>query len=77
MEPVDLGSLVEFLTLMLGDAFHGIGSAYKSLAVDALWMDKLTTGIFGENGGLIYWLNDKLLWMLEEILAGLSFTVAG
>jgi hypothetical protein len=37
-------------------------------------MSDLTVGIFGENGGLIYWLNEKLLWLMEQILAGLSFT---
>jgi hypothetical protein len=37
-------------------------------------MNDLTIGIFGEQGGLIYWCNEKLLWLLEQILAGLTFT---
>jgi len=39
-------------------------------------MEGATVGVFGENGGLIYWLNEKLLWLMENILTGLNFTIA-
>jgi hypothetical protein len=76
MAPIDLEGLVAFIVLLIASDFWGIGDAFSSMAVDPAWMNKLTLGIFGENGGLIYWLNEKLLWMLENILAGLNFTIS-
>ena len=74
MDPVDLQELVEFLTLMLYDSFSGIGRAFNGLAAQPDAMHELTIGIFGEQGGLIYWCNEKLLWLMEQILEGLTFT---
>jgi len=58
----------------VGDIMTAIGDAISATAVDTGAMYDLTLGIFGENGGLIYWLNEKLLWLMENILEGLSFT---
>ncbi len=74
MDPVDLQELVVFLTRMLFDGFTGIGRAYTGLAAQPDVMHELTIGIFGEQGGLIYWCNEKLLWLMETILEGLTFT---
>ena len=52
-----------------------IGGVFTSSAAEPAAMNTLTIGIFGENGGLIYWLNDKIIWrMVQETLTGLSFT---
>ena len=61
---------------LVGDIMSAIGGAITATAVDAGAMTDLTVGIFGENGGLIYWLNEKLLWLMENILTGLNFTIA-
>jgi hypothetical protein len=73
----DVTLLVTYIVGVVGDIMSAIGDVFTADALDAGVMADLTTGIFGENGGLIYWLNEKLLWLMEQILAGLSFTVAG
>ena len=70
----DVTLLVTYIVGLVGDIMSAIGDAFTADAVDAGAMNDLTVGIFGENGGLIYWCNEKLLWLMEQILAGLSFT---
>ncbi len=74
MAPDDLKFLVMWITGIIGGFFEGIGKAFTDSAANPLQMNDLTLGIFGEQGGLIYWCNEKLLWLIEQILEGLSFT---
>ena len=75
MAPDDLYFLVAYIVGMIGEHLGGVGSAFSFLAADPLVMDELTIGIFGEQGGLIYWCNEKLLWLMENILEGLTFSL--
>ena len=75
MAPVDLQLLMTYIVGLIGTILDSVGSAFAAGAANGQGeMLLLTNGIFGENGGLIYWCNQKLLWLLEQILAGLSFT---
>jgi hypothetical protein len=75
MKPIDLFYLVEYIVNTIGEIMSAIGGVFSADAADAGVMGGLTIGIFGENGGLIYWLNDKIIWrMVQETLTGLSFT---
>ena len=74
MAPNDLVNLVTYVVGLIGEILSAVGTAFTDGAQSAAKMNFLTIGIFGENGGLIYWCNEKLLWMLEQILDGLSFT---
>jgi hypothetical protein len=45
-------------------------------------MAALTTGIFGTNGGLIYWINEKVFYVVEnmpwcDLGGGLGVVVKG
>ena len=74
MAPDELVNLVQYIVDLVGEIMTAIGGVFSAGAADAAKMTSLTSGIFGENGGLIYWCNEKLLWLLENILAGLTFT---
>ena len=74
MAPTDLLLLVMYIVGMIGEHLDGAGRAFTDSAADSLQMNELTIGIFGEQGGLIYWCNEKLLWLMEQILEGLMFT---
>jgi hypothetical protein len=74
MAPGDVQYLVKFTVGLIGDIISAIGESFQHGASVPLYNKILTIGIFGENGGLIYWLNEKLLWLMEQILAGLTFT---
>ena len=75
MAPDDLFLLVAYITGIIGEIMDAIGGVFTSSAAEAAAMNQLTVGIFGEQGGLIYWLNDKIIWrMVQETLTGLSFT---
>ncbi len=77
MPPNDLEYLVQFILDLIGNILANWGHAWTDSAANPLHMWVLTTGIFGEQGGLIYWCNEKLLWLLDQILADLEFTVGG
>ncbi len=74
MAPVDLEGLVAYIVDIVGSIMTSIGGVFSTSAGDAAAMTQLTMGIFGEQGGLIYWCNEKLLWLMEQILDGLTFT---
>ena len=77
MAPGDVTLFVTFMVGLAGDIVTAIGHSFQEGAANPLYNKILTIGIFGENGGLIYWLNEKLLWMMEQIISGLRFTLAG
>ena len=74
MVPHDLVGLVAFTLELIGRIWHNWGANWSLGATIPYYMDKATVGVFGENGGLIYWINSKLLWLMEQILSGISFT---
>ena len=74
MAPIDVQGLVAYITDIVGSIMSAIGGVFTSSAADGAAMTQLTVGIFGEQGGLIYWCNEKLLWLMEQILEGLTFT---
>jgi hypothetical protein len=73
MAPGDLQLLVSYIVGLVGDIISAIGSAITATAVDVDAMNALTVGLFGENGGLFYLLNEKTIWMMEQNLSGLTF----
>ena len=75
MPPNDLVHLVTYVVATIGEVLSAVGQAFIDDADNIYRMTLLTRGIFGENGGLIYWCNEKLLWMLEQMLEGLTFTL--
>jgi len=74
MAPGDVRYLVVYIMGLIGDITTAIGDTISTDAADAGVIYDLTIGVFGENGGLIYWLNDKLLWLMEQLINGLSAT---
>ena len=74
MSPLDLEYLVTYIVGLVGSIVSAIGAAFSAGTTTPGQMTMLTTGIFGENGGLIYWLNQKIVWLVDQVLAGLTFT---
>ncbi len=56
--------LVGVLVANLGGVMGRVGAGIAAQSEDPETMAELTTGIFGTNSGLIYWLND---WMFDVI----------
>ena len=71
---MDVQFLVKFITTLLGEIWSNWGHSWSEGATNPVYMWVATKGAFGENGGLFYWWNAKLLWMIEQILEGLTFT---
>ena len=73
-----LGRLIE----LISGAMATFGNDLITQSADPLTMQALTTGIFGTNSGLIYWMNDKTFYMAEimpysELSFGLSCLLRG
>ncbi len=58
-----LGTLTEYI----GDAIVLFGGDLVAEGQDVGAMANLTTGIFGTNSGLIYWINDKVFYLIENL----------
>ena len=71
---MDVQFLVTYISDLIGNIWGNWGHYWTDAAANPLYVKILTVGIFGENGGLIYWCNEKLLWLMENILEGLTFT---
>ena len=59
--------LVGELIIEISDAFAAFGLTVSTAAADANTMAALTTGIFGTNSGLIYWINEKVFYVIENL----------
>ena len=70
-------NLVKYTVGLIGEIIWSVGDAITASAADTGDMHDLTIGIFSDDGGLIFWYNEKLLWMMEQIISGLRFTLAG
>jgi hypothetical protein len=81
--------LVAFVVGLIGDlitliapAVGEFGSHLLCASEDVDTMLALTTGIFGTNSGLIYWINNKVFYLIEnmpwcELGAGLGGLLEG
>ena len=68
IEQLQVQYLVKFMVALWGDLVRELGGAITNLGADisaesqnAQSMAELTTGIFGTNSGLLYWLNDYII----------------
>ena len=66
--------LVAFITGLVGklvgylaDAVSTFGGDVVTAAGNSDQMQALTTGIFGDQNGLIYWINEKVFFVLREL----------
>jgi len=59
--------IVAFIGQMATEVGAAIGDVFTSGALDNNAMMQLTTGIFGPQNGLIYWINEKVIWLLENL----------
>ena len=59
--------LVGHLTDLLSGAVQTFGVDMVTQSGNVQTMAALTTGIFGTNNGLIYWINDKVFYLLEHL----------
>jgi hypothetical protein len=59
--------LVGELIVELSEAFNDFGLTVSSYAGNTTVMATLTTGIFGNDGGLIYWINEKVFYVIENM----------
>ena len=58
-----VGELIQELAL----AFENFGVTVSTYAADYNTMAALTTGIFGTDSGLIYWINEKVFYVIENM----------
>ncbi len=74
IEILQVQYLVSFITGLVGEliqelatAFGNFGVTVSDAAADGNTMAALTTGIFGTNSGLIYWINEKVFYVIENM----------
>jgi hypothetical protein len=74
IELLQVQYLVSFIVGLVGELIQELSAAFASFGVtvgnyaaDAPTMAALTTGIFGSNGGLIYWINEKVFYVIENM----------
>ena len=58
---------VEFMISLVGDVMNAIGSHFLVTAADPVAAERFTTGVFGTDSGLFYWMNDKALYATTEL----------
>lgn len=73
IEVMQVQYLVAFCVGLCGEFIQALGKAFADFGVtvctysgDGNAMAALTTGIFGTESGLIYWINGKLFWCIEH-----------
>ena len=74
IELLQVQYLVSFMVGLVGEliqelsaAFASFGATVTTYAGDANTMAALTTGIFGTDSGLIYWINEKVFYVIENM----------
>ena len=89
IEMLQVQYLVSFMVGLLGEliqelsvAFQNFGVTVADAAADGNAMAALTTGIFGTDSGLIYWINEKVFYVIEnmpwcDLGSGLGHVVEG
>lgn len=77
IEVLQVQFLVKFAVALWGDLLRELGSAVSNLGADvvaesqnAQAMAELTTGIFGTDSGLLYWLNDLMFDIVTRLPYG-------
>ena len=75
IELLQVQYLVSFIVGLVGElvqemsaAFASFGGTVSAAAADVNTMAALTTGIFGTDSGLIYWINEKVFYVIEGLL---------
>ena len=74
MESLQVQYLVAFIVGLLGRLIELISGAMAVFGNDLITESKntdtmaaLTTGIFGTNSGLIYWINEKVFYLINHL----------
>ncbi len=74
VESLQVQYLVAFIVQLLGQLLGHLSVAVASFGTDLVnaggdagTMANLTTGIFGTNSGLIYWINDKVFYLIQNL----------
>jgi hypothetical protein len=74
VEVLQVQYLVSFIVGLVGEliqelavAFENFGITVSLAASDNNTMAQLTTGIFGTDSGLIYWINEKVFYVIENL----------
>ncbi len=62
-----IGGLLGRLIELISGAMATFGNDLITDSVDPLTMQELTTGIFGTNSGLIYWINDNMIYLIANL----------
>ena len=62
-----VGEVLDTVATGVSQILDDLGSWLVVMANNCTAMTKLTTGIFGDNGGLVYWINEKILWFMGEL----------
>ena len=66
-------AMVGAMVSEIGGAMSNLGSGIAAQSLNSSSMAELTTGVFGTNSGLLYWLNDYVF----DIMARLPYTDLG
>ena len=74
IEILQVQYMVSFVVGLIGELIQEVAQAFESFGVtvsdaaaDGNAMGALTTGIFGTNTGLIYWINEKVFYVIENL----------
>ncbi len=70
----DVTYFLAYIVGLVGTIVSSIGATISGGVTTPGAMYALTQGIFGANGGLIYFINEKILWLMDNILGSLTFT---
>lgn len=72
---------VQWFITMMGDAMAAVGNHIQISAASDVEMGKLTVGIFGTTDGLLYWINDKIFYVIAGLqtadIGGLISNIMG
>ncbi len=69
----DVTYFLAYIVGLIGDIVTAVGAAISAGLTTPGAMYKLTQGIFGANGGWIYWMNEENSWMIDQVKNSISF----
>ena len=62
-----IGKVLGTVSTGVNQILTDLGALFLTYSENCTVMASLTTGIFGDNMGLIYWINMKILWLLGQL----------